>query len=144
MITWANTKNIFTNLIRFFSILIRILIQIKKEGICTALKYQCHYRVFIIDKILEVLARVTTLYITAVIMMSINVSLAIFDKSKYLGAVETAKKFKCTPKQALNCKEFSAGYWQWDHLFLVDSVKQFEWPSVFITVSPCEWTFPQV
>ena len=63
---------------------------------------------------------------------------------KYLGAVESVKKFKCTAKQALDCKEFSAGYWQWDHLFLVDAVKQFDWPSAFVTLSPCEWTFLQV
>ena len=31
----------------------------------------------------------------------------------YLGAVETAKKYKCTQKQALDSKEFSAGYWNW-------------------------------
>ena len=32
--------------------------------------------------------------------------------SKDLGAVESAKKHKCTPKQALHCKEFSALYWE--------------------------------
>ena len=35
-------------------------------------------------------------------MMSINVSLVIFDKSNNLGAIESAQKFKCTPKQALD------------------------------------------
>ena len=33
-------------------------------------------------------------------MMSINVSLVIFDKSNNLGAIESAQK--CTPKQALD------------------------------------------
>ena len=27
---------------------------------------------------------------------------------------------------------------------MIDAVKQFEWLSAFITISPCEWTFPQV
>ena len=58
--------------------------------------------------------------------------------------VESAKKYKCTPKQALDCKEFSAGYWHWEHLYLIDGVRQFNWPFGFITISPSEWTFPQV
>ena len=62
----------------------------------------------------------------------------------YLGAVETAKKYKCTPKQVLHCKEFSAGYWNWQHLYLMDAVRQKSWPCGFITINPCEWTFPQV
>ena len=76
--------------------------------------------------------------------MSVNVCLVILDKSKYLGAVESVKKYKCMPKQAPDCKEFSAGYWRWDHLYLIDAVKQFGWPSAFITISAREWTFPQV
>ena len=63
---------------------------------------------------------------------------------KRLGAVESAKKFKCTPKQALDCKEFSASFWEWCHLFLIDAVKQYGYPSVFITISPSEWLFPKV
>ena len=34
----------------------------------------------------------------------------------FLGVVESAKKYKCTPKQALDCKEFFAGFWHWRHL----------------------------
>ena len=56
----------------------------------------------------------------------------------FLGAVESAKKSKCTPKQALDCKEFSAGLWHWWHLFLINGVRQFSWPFGFITVSPSE------
>ena len=49
------------------------------------LNYSCHHYIFI-------------------------ASLVILNKSKYLGAIESAKKYKCTPKQALGCKEFFAGY----------------------------------
>ena len=62
----------------------------------------------------------------------------------YLGAVEIAKKYKCTPKQTLDSKEFSAGYWNWWHLYLMDAVRQKSWPSAFITIAPCEWSFLQV
>ena len=60
------------------------------------------------------------------------------------GAVESGKKYHCTPLQSLDCKEFSTGYWQWCHLFLLDAVRQFGYPSLFITISPSEWSFPQV
>ena len=59
----------------------------------------------------------------------------------YLGAVETAKKYKCTQKQALDSKEFSAGYWNWRHLYLMDAVRQEGWSSAFITIVLCEWSF---
>ena len=61
-----------------------------------------------------------------------------------LGAVESGRKHNCTPLQSLDCKEFCTGYWQWCHLFLIDAVKQYGYPSLFITISPSEWTFPKV
>lgn len=61
-----------------------------------------------------------------------------------LGAVESRRKHNCTPLQPLDCKEFCSGYWQWCHLFLIDAVRQYGYPSLFITISPSEWTFPQV
>ena len=64
--------------------------------------------------------------------------------SKYLRAVESAKKFKYTPKQALDCKEFSALFWEWCHKFFIDTVKQYGYPSIFITISSSEGLFPKV
>ena len=73
-----------------------------------------------------------------------------FDDNKSLyfsinsGAVESGKKYHCTPLQSLDWKEFSTGYWQWCHLFLLDAVRQFGYPYLFITTSLSEWSFPQV
>ena len=71
-----------------------------------------------------------------------------YNKSLYFsinsGAVQSGKKYHCGPLQSLDCKEFSTGYWQWCHLFLLDAVRQFGYPSLFITISPSEWSFPQV
>ena len=61
-----------------------------------------------------------------------------------LGAVESRREHNCTPLQLLDCKEFCSGYWKWCHLFLIDAVRQYGYPSLFITISPSEWTFPQV
>ena len=60
------------------------------------------------------------------------------------GAVETGRKIKCPPMQALDCKEFTSGYWEWCYLFLIDVVCQYGYPSLFITISPSEWTFPKL
>lgn len=58
------------------------------------------------------------------------------------GAINSARVLKCSPMRALDTKTFSPGYWQWQHLFLLDAVHQFGLPSVFVTISPFEWTFP--
>ena len=60
------------------------------------------------------------------------------------GAVEAGRKFKCSPIQALDCTEFTYGYWEWCHLFLIDVVRQCGYQSLFITISPSEWSFPKV
>ena len=60
-------------------------------------------------------------------------------------SVEQSKrgqKFKCSPARALDTKPFSATYWQWQHVFVLDAVEQFGLPDVFITISPFEWSFP--
>ena len=49
---------------------------------------------------------------------------------------------QCSPARALNAKTFSAGYWKTQHRLLVDAVRQFGYPSVFVTINPYEWTFP--
>ena len=58
------------------------------------------------------------------------------------GAITTARKKYCSPARSLEAKVFSSGFWKWQHHCLVDTVRQFGFPSVFITISPSEWSFP--
>ena len=58
------------------------------------------------------------------------------------GAISSARRMKCSPATSLNSKTFSAGYWRTQHRHLIDAVMQFGYPSVFVTISPYEWTFP--
>ena len=58
------------------------------------------------------------------------------------GAISSARRMQCSPARALNAKTFSAGYWKTQHRLLVDAVRQFGYPSVFVTINPYEWTFP--
>ena len=37
---------------------------------------------------------------------------------------------------------FSVEYWKWQHRFLLDAVAQHDPPSLFLTISPYEWSFP--
>nr|CAB3220780.1 A-kinase anchor protein 14-like [Phallusia mammillata] len=61
----------------------------------------------------------------------------------FTGAIDTSKKYGCSPARALDSKHFSPTYWQWQHCYLIDCTAQFGLPDVFITISPYEWTFPQ-
>ena len=58
------------------------------------------------------------------------------------GAVESGWAHDTSPMRALETKTFSTGYWRWQHRLLKDSVRQFGFPSLFITISPAEWNFP--
>lgn len=58
------------------------------------------------------------------------------------GAINTARRQHCSPPIALHQKAFSAGFWQWQHRFLLDTVRQYGLPSLFVTISPYEWAFP--
>lgn len=58
------------------------------------------------------------------------------------GAINSASTMNCSPATALDMKIFSSGYWKWQHRFLVDALRQFGPPSVFVTISPYEWSFP--
>jgi len=58
------------------------------------------------------------------------------------GAVESGKALGTSPQRALETKSFSTAYWQWQHRMLKDAVRQFGYPSLFITVSPAEWKMP--
>ena len=42
---------------------------------------------------------------------------------------------------ALDSKPFSPEYWKWQHRYLIDAVRQYGYPSLFITISPYEWSF---
>ena len=49
-------------------------------------------------------------------------------------------QFGCNPNVALQKTFFSASFWQ--HLYLLNAVRQHGFPSFFITISPHEWSFP--
>ena len=58
------------------------------------------------------------------------------------GAISTARVMHCSAAKALEAKPFSATYWQWQHRYLMDAVRQYGPPSIFVTISPYEWSFP--
>ena len=39
-------------------------------------------------------------------------------------------------------QEFSMGFWKWQQSFLLDAVRQFGKPSLFLTIPPFKWSFP--
>lgn len=58
------------------------------------------------------------------------------------GAINTAAKSGCSPAKGLEAKTFSHQYWKNQHHLLIDAVRQFGYPTLFLTLSPFEWTFP--
>ena len=58
------------------------------------------------------------------------------------GAVNASKASGCSPNRSLENKSFSKTFWQHQNLYLIDAVRQYGYPSFFITISPYEWTFP--
>lgn len=58
------------------------------------------------------------------------------------GGVNSSKAAGCSPNRSLENKTFSRTFWQHQHLYLLDAVRQCGFPSFFLTVSPYEWTFP--
>lgn len=60
------------------------------------------------------------------------------------GAVTVGKNYDLNPAKSLENKWFVSSYWKIQHEYLIDAVNQFGYPSMFITISPYEWTFPQV
>ena len=68
-----------------------------------------------------------------------------YDRSLFKvvsGAINSARFSQCSPARALDTKAFSSSYWQWQHRYLLDAVRQFGLPDVFVTISPYEWSFP--
>ena len=59
-----------------------------------------------------------------------------------MGAINSSKASGCSPNCGLQQKSFSATFWRWQHLLLVDAVRQYGFPSFVVTISPYEWTFP--
>ena len=57
------------------------------------------------------------------------------------GAINSSKASGCSPNCGLQQKSFSATFWRWQHLLLIDAVRQYGFPS-FVTISPYEWSFP--
>ena len=55
---------------------------------------------------------------------------------------DSSKVSGCSPNRSLGNKSFSRTYWQHQNLYLIDAVRQFGYPSFFITISPYEWTLP--
>ena len=58
------------------------------------------------------------------------------------GAINSSRASGCSPNCGLQHKSFSATFWWWQHLLLVDTICQYGFPSFFITVSHYEWAFP--
>lgn len=58
------------------------------------------------------------------------------------GAVNSSKAAGCSPNRSLKNKTFSRTFWQHQHLYLIDTVRHFGFPSFFVTISPYKWTFP--
>ena len=57
------------------------------------------------------------------------------------GAISQGRHSHCSPYRSLASKAFSPAYWENRHHHLVDVVHQKGYPSLFITISPSEWTF---
>ena len=70
----------------------------------------------------------------------------VFDRWMYktvTGALNSSRGVhgSCSQYQmisALDSKPFSSDYWKWHHRYLIDAVRQYGYPSLFITISPYE------
>ena len=68
----------------------------------------------------------------------------VFDRWTYktiTGAINQGRILNCSPYSSLGNKAFSPAYWEWQHRYLLDIVRQYGYLSLFITISPSEWTF---
>ena len=85
--------------------------------------------------------------LSSVVDYSLSFELLQYQYDRWLfktitGAVNSSRASGCSPNVGLQHKSFSATYWRWQHLYLLDAVRQYGYPSFFVTVSPYEWTFP--
>ena len=82
-----------------------------------------------------------------VVIFALNYDILQYHYDRWLfktitGAVNSSKALACSPNRSLENKSFSHRYWQHQHLYLIDAVRQFGYPSFFVTISPYKWTFP--
>ena len=85
--------------------------------------------------------------LSPVVDFAINYDILHYQYERWLfktitGAVNAFKASGCSPNRSLENKSFSKTFWQHQHLFVIDAVHQYGFPSLFITLSPYEWTFP--
>ena len=67
------------------------------------------------------------------------------NHSPFSGAIQSAQQFHCSPARALDSKQlFTTTYWQWQHRYLLDCIRQYGYPHLFVTISPYEWSMPKV
>ena len=67
-----------------------------------------------------------------------------FDTCMYktiTGAINEGRYRLCSPYTSLAKKTFSPAFWEWQNRYLLDVVRQKGYLSLFITISPSEWTF---
>ena len=57
------------------------------------------------------------------------------------GTISTSRVFDTSAATARSTKTFSLEYWKSHHQYLIDAVRQFGYPDVFITISPYQWSF---
>ena len=71
-----------------------------------------------------------------------NLAQLVFDLSlwSHLGGAKNATSIPL--RVAMSGVPFSPEYWKLRHLALVDLQRQIGWPTLFITVSPYEWSAP--
>ena len=124
------------------------------RGIECALWPAMYFRTSLCESILEgqnnrASGKVSSMHkiLSPVVDYSMNYDLLQYQCDRWLfktitGAVNASKASGCSPNRSLENKAFSKTFWKHQHLFLIDAVHQYGFPSLFITISPYEWTFP--
>ena len=124
------------------------------RGIECALWPALYFRTSLCESVLEgqnnrVSGKISYMHkvLSPVVDYAINYDILQYQYDRWLfktitGAVNASKASGCSPNRSLENKSFSETFWQHQHLFLIDAVHQYGFPSLFITISPYEWTFP--
>ncbi len=71
--------------------------------------------------------------LSPIVDYALNYDLLQFHKDRWLfktitGAIHSSKASSCLPNTSLQDRLFSAIYWKWQHLYLIDAVWQFGFP----------------
>lgn len=77
--------------------------------------------------------------LSPVVDYSISYDLLHYQYDRWLfktitGAVNASKASGCSPNRSLENKSFSKTFWQHQHLYVIDAVRQYGFPSLFITI----------